>query len=176
MPANSELFNQHEVTVCTGDCLFTGKMQCAVNQRLIDAVNEGVPYGASARSLRFLPLSDAQVTAVDGEKKSLQNVYIAKGNIIFVARGEHEVKEKTLTAYPYRKKVSLRVKIFALPYTINGSVHIDTWGQLPDTIESDDMFFPITEAGITPSLPGGQSRFDFMAVNRTRVSYLCEEA
>ncbi len=174
-PGNSELFRRHEVTVCTGDCLFVGMMQCAVNQRLIDAINEGVPYGASSRSLRFLPLNEAEATAADGAKKSFQNVYITKLNIIFIARGEHEVKEK-ITTYPYRKKISLRVKIFALPYTINGNVHIDTWGQLPDAIESDDMFFPLTDAEIVPALPGGRARFDFMAVNRTKISYLCEEA
>jgi len=172
---NSELFKLHQVTACTGDCLFAGMMKCVVNQRLIDAINEGVPYGTSSRSLRFLPLADAEVMISEGEKKSLPNVYIAKGNIIFIGRGEHETKEKVLTTYPYRKKVSLRVKIFALPYTISGSIHIDTWGQLPDTIESDTMFFPLTDAKIEPALPGGQTTFDFMAVNRTKISYLCEE-
>jgi hypothetical protein len=172
----SELFKRHEVTVCTGDCLFVGMIQCVVNQRLIDAINEGVPYGASARSVKFLPLIDTEVMVCDGEKKKLQNVYIAKGNIIFIARSEHEAKEKVLTTYPYRKKVSLRVKIFALPYTINGSVHVDTWGQLPDAIESDEMFFPLTDAEVVPALPGGHSHFDFMAVNRAKISYLCEES
>ena len=173
---NSDLFTRHEVTVCTGDCLFLGAMRCGINQRLIDALNEGVPYGASTRSVRFLPLTDAKVMVSDGEKKDYSNIYIAKGNIIFVARGEHEVKEKILTTYPYRKKISLRIKIFALPYTINGCVHIDTWGQLPDTIESDDMFFPLTDAEVVPALPSKQAHFDFMAVNRTKISYLCEEA
>jgi hypothetical protein len=102
-------------------------------------------------------------------------LHIAKSNILFVGRGVHEIKETTLNSYPYRQKVSMPVKILATPYTILGNIHIDTWGQLPDTIESGAMFFPITSAQVTPAPPGGHDHFDFMAINRTRIIYLHEE-
>jgi hypothetical protein len=85
------------------------------------------------------------------------------------------MKGRNMTAYPYRKKIAQRVSIFAGQYTINGHVHIDTWAQLPDTIESDLNFFPVTEAEIFPNLFEGEHHFDFVAVNRDKITYLCRE-
>lgn len=170
-----ESSNMHEVIVCTGECLFSGMMPCGVHQRLIDAINEGAHYGASARSIRFLPLTRARELIGEVDKKDHHIVYIAKANIIFVARGKHEIKQKLLTTYPYRKKVSVRIRIYALPNTISGNLHVDTWGQIPDAIESKAMFMPITDVEVSPPLPTGQRHFDFIAVNRSRISYVSEE-
>jgi hypothetical protein len=172
---SSNLISQHEVKVCTGSCLFSGLLKCDDNQRLIDAINEGVLYGASAHSVRFLPLSKADVVDSKGEKKKFSDVYISKGDIIFLARGENEMKGRKLSSYPYKEKIAQRVTISAGQYTIRGHVHIDTWGQLPDTIESELNFFPVTEVEIFPALFEGEHRFDFVAVNRDKITYICRE-
>ena len=125
--------------------------------------------------MRFLPLSRAEVVDSKGEKKKFSDVYIAKSDIIFLARGENEMKGRRLTSYPHREKVAQSVTIFAGQYTIRGHVHIDTWGQLPDTIESELDFFPVTEAEIFPALYEGEHRFDFVAINREKITYICRE-
>jgi hypothetical protein len=60
------------------------------------------------------------------------------------------------------------------PYVLQGNVHVDIWEELLDTIDRDQRFMPLTDVRIHPSLAGGASAFDFVAVNKDHVAYVTE--
>ncbi|MCX6005163.1 MAG: hypothetical protein NT082_05775 [Chloroflexi bacterium] len=171
---DNELARQFEILVCTREYVFTGIIRCEYGQRLIDALNEGVPVGASSRGLDFLSLEDVQIIDMAGVESNHPRLYIAKHNIIFIAQHERDKKEKPLSAYPYRQKVPVKVKIYETPFTVTGQVYSDTWEQLADTIEAKVSFLPLTNVEISPALPGGYSWFEFAAINKENVTYLSE--
>ena len=181
---NTELYKQYEVLACTGEWVFTGVYKCDFEQRLIDALNEGVRTGSSLRVVDFLPLTDATMKNVKGDEKKFNQVYVAKNNIIFVAQITGKNKEKPLSTYPFRIKVPVGVmiyaaqayvaEVYAAPYIISGQIYIDTWGQVADTIETDSKFLPLTRVLIDPVPTGGISQYDFVAINKERILSICE--
>ncbi|MDD5312952.1 MAG: hypothetical protein PHO26_07965 [Dehalococcoidia bacterium] len=171
---DSELYRQFEILVCTRENVFTGIIRCEYGQRLIDALNEGVPVGASSRGVDFLALEDVKLRDMAGTEAAHPRLYIAKHNIVFIAQHERDKAEKPLNAYPYRQKVPVKVKIYEAPFMITGQVYSDTWEQLADTIEAQVKFMPLTNVEVTPALPGGYSHFEFAAINKENVTYLSE--
>ena len=170
----SEPCKLFEVVICTGDRVFTGSLNCEFEQRLIDAVNEGVPVGASSRGVDFISLLNVDVWDKKGNKSYFQSLYISKNNIIFIAQVAGGVVEKRVIGYPYREKVPVKVQVYATPYILSGQMYCETWGELGDTIESEVSFLPLTKVEIAPTLPGGRSKFDFAAINKHRVNFICE--
>jgi len=181
-----ELNKQYEILVCTGEVIFTGSFMCCLSQRLIDALNEGVRATTVSKAVDFLSLQNVTMNDIHGNTKKFNRIYVAKNNIIFVAQLSTEVKGKKLSAYPYRKKQPVGVtiytaqiyhaQVYASPYIIKGQMHVETWGQVADTIESKERFLPFTDVEVTPAPPGGGSKFDFIAVNRERMISVCEGA
>jgi len=171
---DNELSRQFEILVCTRENVFTGIIRCEYGQRLIDALNEGVPVGASSRGVDFLALEDVKLRDMEGAEEDYPRLYIAKHNIIFIAQHERDKAEKPLSAYPYRQKVPVKVKIYESPFLITGQVYSDTWEQLADTIEARVNFMPLTNVDIIPALPGGYAHFEFAAINKQNVTYLSE--
>ena len=177
----SELYKQFEVLVCTGELLFRGTLRCEFSQRLINALNEGVQTDTSSKAVDFLPLVNVSMTGIKGGEKKYPRMYIAKSNIIFVAHTSGKNLEKPLSTYPFKEKLPVIVMaqmavISNLNYRLKGRIYVDTWGQVIDTIESEARFIPLTQVEIEPALPGGISRFDFVALNKQRIVSICENA
>jgi hypothetical protein len=170
----SELYRQFDVLVCTGELLFSGSVRCDFSQRLIDALNEGVKEEARSRIRDFLPLSDVTITDLQGGTTVVPRLHISKNNIIFVAQAMSITPGKPLSSYPFRQKLPVTIMAYAAgvaaaPYRMIGCIYIDTWGQITDTLETEERFLPLTQAEISPELPGGGSRFDFVALNKERI-------
>lgn len=168
----SEDYKLYEVVICTGSRVFRGTLRCELEQRLIDAFNEGVPVGASSRGVDFVPLSNVDCWDVQGNKAHYPGLYISKNSIILIAQLSGNDIEKRIAGYPYREKTGVPAEIFAAPYSIKGQVYLDTWGQLGDAIEEEISFLPLTGVEIEPPLPVGRSRFDFAAVNKRRIDFV----
>lgn len=183
---NSELNKQYEILVCAGELIFTGLFKCNISQRLIDALNEGIRESASSKMVDFLPMYDVTMSDIHGKAKKFNRIYVAKNNIIFIAQLSTEVKGKKLSAYPYRRKQPVGItiytaqiyqaQVFASPYQLKGQIHVESWGQVADTIETKERFIPFTDVEVDPPTPGGRSKFDFVAINRERVISICEGA
>jgi hypothetical protein len=180
----SDLVNKYKILACTGELVFTGTFIYGFEQRLIDALNEGVKTGASTKIVEFLPLEDVVMKAPEGDDQKFSQIYIAKSNIIFVAQSPSISREKPLSTYPFRQKTPVGVtiyaaqiyvaQVYAAPYVLKGQLYIDTWGQVVDAIESSDEFIPLTQVEITPALPDGSSKFDFIAINKQRIISISE--
>lgn len=176
---DSEGYRQFEVLVCTGELLFSGTLKSESSQRLIDALNEGVRTDAFSKAMSFLPLMDVRVTSNRGREKNFPHMYIAKSNIVFVARISDRSGETPLRNYPYREKLPVRVMAYAarasdIQYTLDGRIYVETWGQVIDTVESELHFLPLTQVEISPAPPGAGSKFDFVALNKQHIISICE--
>jgi hypothetical protein len=173
------LYKQYEVLVCTGELSFTGTLRCDFSQRLIDALNEGVPTEGKARAVTFLPIQNVTMASAGGGEQKFQRIYIAKNNIVFVAQAFSRQAEKPLSTYPFREKLPVMVMAYSawasdVHYTLEGRIYVDTWGQVVDTIESGEPFIPFTQVEIYPAPPGANSSFDFVALNKERIVSICE--
>lgn len=183
-PDSSEITRQTKVLVCTSEMIFEGNFSCNISQRLIDALNEGVRENQMSRLVNFLSMTDVTIWDVNGKVRKTERIYVAKNNVIFVAQKSSDAEDKRLSSYPYRKKLAAGVTIYAaqaimsqkcaVPYILKGQLYVETWGQVADTIETEDMFLPMTQVEIEPA-PAGQGRtFDFVAVNKARIISICE--
>jgi len=177
--ASSELYRQFDVLVCTGELVFSGGVRCDFSQRLIDALNEGIRAETRSRIRDFLSLSDVTVTNLKGGKTAAPRLHISKNNIIFVAQARSLTPDKPLTTYPFSQKLPVTIMAYAAgaaaaPYRINGCIYIDTWGQITDTLETEERFLPLTQAKIDPAMPGNRSHFDFVALNKERIISISE--
>jgi hypothetical protein len=171
---SSELYRQFDVLVCTGELVFSGSVRCDFSQRLIDALNEGVSEETRSRIRDFLPLSDVTITDLKGGTTTVPRLHISKNNIVFVAQARSITTSKPLTTYPFKQKLPMTIMAYAAgtaatPYRMSGCIYIDTWGQITDTLETEERFLPLTQAEIDPALPGNLSHFDFVALNKERV-------
>ncbi len=176
--------NRCEVIVCTGEIVFTGVFQFNFEQRLIDALNEGVRVSPQVKLKDFVKLQDACMTGIDHSRKEYPVIYIARHNIIFVAQVISQKRERPLTTYPFRPKTSTDVTIFAAqiyaaqsnvkPYQLRGEIYVDSWGQIADTLEGSPQFVPLTNVTIEQAPPHVGNRFDFMAINKQRIISICE--
>lgn len=176
--------NRCEVIVCTGEVVFTGIFQFNFEQRLIDALNEGVRVSPQVKMTDFVKLQDAFMTGIDHDRKHFPVIYIAKHNVIFVAQVTSKKREKPLTTYPFRPKTSTDVTIFAAqiymaqsnvkPIRLRGEIYVDSWGQLVDTLEGSPQFVPLTSVTIEQAPPHVGNRYAFMAINKQRIISICE--
>jgi hypothetical protein len=176
---SSELYRQFDVLVCTGELVFSGSVRCDFSQRLIDALNEGVKAETRSRIRDFLPLSDVTISDLKSGTTTVPRLHISKNNIVFVAQTMSMTPGKPLTTYPFREKLPVTIIAYAAgaaatPYRIKGCIYIDTWGQITDTLETEDRFMPLTQAEIDPPMPGNRSHFDFVALNKERIVSICE--
>jgi hypothetical protein len=171
---NGDLSNRYEILVCTKESIFRGIIECEYGQRLVDALNEGVPTGMSSRGIEFIPLHDVKVGNLSGAEDSYPHLYISKHRILFVAQLALEKEERRLSTYPYRQKAPVKVKIFIPPYTITGDVYRDAWENLLDTLEAQVTFLPITGVEVTPSMLDEYANFEFAAVNKENITCLME--
>jgi hypothetical protein len=172
--ARSDLYRQVDVLVCAGDLVFSGSVRCDFSQRLIDALNEGVKMETRSRTRDFLSLLDVTITDLKGGTTAVPRLHISKNNITFVAQTRSATPGKPLTSYPFRQKLPVTIMAYAagvaaIPYKINGCIYIDTWGQITDTLETEERFMPLTQVEIEPAMPGNKSHFDFIALNKERI-------
>jgi hypothetical protein len=171
---SSELYRQFDVLVCTGELIFSGCVQCDFSQRLIDALNEGVRAETRSRIRDFLSLTNVTITDLKGDTTSVARLHISKNNIIFVAQASSMTPGKPLSSYPFKQKLPVTIAAYTAgtassPYMMSGCIYIDTWGQITDTLETEERFLPLTQAEITPAMPGNRSYFDFVALNKERI-------
>jgi hypothetical protein len=170
----SELHRHFDILVCTGELVFSGSVRCDFSQRLIDALNEGIRAETRLKIRDFLTLSNVTVTDLNGGTTTSPLLHISKNNIIFVAQTESVTQGKPLTTHPFRQKLPVTITAYAAgaaarPYKMNGNIYVDTWGHITDTLETEERFVPLTHAEIDPAMPGNQSHFEFVALNKERI-------
>ena len=165
------------VVVCTPSGVFVGDTYRLEEQRLLDALNRGFIARALRMAGAFMPLTDVESYSASGKKGRLPSIHVHKASILFV--GERRSVPETAAGgnrkpQLIRTKTPIGAEIHLPPYILEGNIFVETWGQLPEAIETDTRFLPLTDARIRPALPGGESTFSFVAVNREKVLYVSE--
>ena len=128
----------------------------------------------------FLPLTEVEVLFPDKSKEHMASTYVRKTNILLVAEksgGQPEAVDVkgTPRVYPMREKKPIGVEVYMSLYTLVGSMHGEMWQQLLDTLNRDERFLPLTNVNISPPLATGESRFDFVAINKDQIFYVGEQ-
>ena len=170
---------QVRVVVCTTTATFAGYTYRLYQQRLSDALNKGFSVNSSHIGRDFLPLTEVEIFFSDERKQRMTSTYIRKANILFV--GEESGGQPTLPdlkdkprIYPLRTTKPIGAEVYMPVYTLVGKMHGEMWHQLLDALNRDVTFLPLTNVEISPGLATGESRFDFVAVNKDRVVYVGE--
>jgi hypothetical protein len=171
------------VVVCTVSGTYSGITYRLSDQRLLDALNEGFTSKALRMGKDFVPLTDVQAYFPTGTKVHLASryasTYIRKANVFFV--GER-VPRQSETAEPggrpkvrrARTKKTIAAEIHMPPYILKGQIYAEVWQELIQALDSGERFLPLTNVTLWPELANGESRFDFVAVNKDQVVYLGE--
>jgi hypothetical protein len=73
-----------------------------------------------------------------------------------------------------RKKKPIGVEVHMPLYNLIGRMHGEMWQELLDALDGEETFVPLTEVVISPALATGESKFDFVAVNKNQITYVGE--
>jgi hypothetical protein len=176
--------NKVPVVVCAVSGTYSGLTYRLADQRLLDALNEGFASRALRMGRDFLPLTDVQAYFPTGTKVRLASrytsTYVRKANIFFVGersrqQGEGPVESmERPRARRARTKRTIAAEIHMPPYVLKGQMYAEVWQELLQALDGNERFLPLTNAVIWPELQNGESRFDFVAVNKDQVVYLGE--
>lgn len=167
--------------VCTETCIFTGYAYCGSHQRLLDTLNQSAVANSVSLGKEFLPLTQVVVSLPKGEKKITAETYIKKSSILFVgemSEGQPAIspnKDKPLV-YPMRPKTPLAVEIHLPLYILSGQMYGEAWQQILDIVDRADKFIALTNVEACRTSDQAASPFDFVAVNRDKIIYVCESS
>ncbi len=169
---------QLKVLVCTANRTFVGYTYLQPHQRLLDALRDGFAANSRRIGKNFLPLTEVEVYLADGRKEYMTSTHINKGNILFIAErnGEQPVTREAKKEINYltMTKKPVGTTIHMALYTLTGEIHGGTWQQPADTVEGNERFLPFTNVEISPEPVAGESRFDFVAINKEQILYIGE--
>jgi hypothetical protein len=170
---------QVKVAVFTETCTLTGYTCCLKHQRLLDVLNQDFIPNSLPIGKDFMSLTDAEVWFPNGEREFMASIYVRKSSILFVgekSEGEPEKPEieDRATMYLAKAKNPIEVELHMSPYTLTGQVYAQSWQKLLDAVERADEFLPLTDVEIYPAPGNTTSTFDFIAVNRDKIIYVCE--
>ena len=166
--------------VCTSAGIFSGDTFRLEEQRLLDALNRGFVARALRMAGDFMPLVDVEFHPLSGRKIGLSAIHVHKAGILLVAEKKSGTRETAAGCPENRKARLLRPKtpvaaeLYVPPYVLEGNIYVESWGDLPGTIETDSRFMPLTDVTLRPAVTGGESAFGFVAVNRERILYISE--
>jgi hypothetical protein len=176
---NDAKLKQVKVLVCTETCTFSGYTYCGNHQRLLDTLNQGAVANSMPLGKEFLPLTQAEVSLPNGQKKITAETYIKKSSILFVGEKSEgqptipQVKERPLI-FPMRPKTPLAVEIHLPLYVLRGQVYGEAWQQILDVVDRADKFIALTNVEVYRTLDHATSTLDFVAVNRDKIIYVGE--
>jgi hypothetical protein len=168
-------FRKVPVVVCTATRTFAGHAYRLQQQRLLDVLNK--------KALRvgrdFVPLTEVEVFFPDGRSVRRASTYIRKASILFVAERSLEQSEPLDAGDKrspglVRKKKPIGTEVHMPLHTLVGQMHGEMWQELLDTLDGEETFIPLTNVEISPALATGESRFDFVAVNKNQITYVGE--
>ncbi len=171
------------VVVCTLSGTYSGVTYRLADQRLLDALNDGFTLKALRMGKDFVPLTDVQAYFPTGTKVPLASryasTYIRKANVFFVGerpprQGEVVAVGEKPRARRTRAKKTIAAEIHMPPYILKGQIHAEMWQELIQALDSGERFLPLTRVTLWPELAGGESQFEFVAVNKDQVVYLGE--
>ena len=129
----------------------------------------------------FLPLVQVEVNLPNGERKITVDASVRKCSILFVGEKSEgqpaisETKDRPII-YPMRPKTPVAAEIHLPLYILRGQMHAEAWQQILDVVDRADKFIALTDVEVYRTLDKATSTFDFVAVNRDKIIYVCESS
>jgi len=170
---------QVKVFVCTETCDLKGYTYCLNHQRLLDTLNQGAVANAMPLGKDFLPLIKVEVSFPNEDTKTMPEANVRKSNILFV--GEKSESQPAIPesqdrqfAYRIKPKTPLSAEIHLPLYVLRGQIYGEAWQQILDVVDRADRFIALTDVEVIHTLDNTELTFDFVAVNRDRIIYVCE--
>lgn len=170
---------QVKVFVCTETCTLNGYTYCGNHQRLLDALNQNAVANAMPLGKDFLPLTQVEVCLPTGEKKITADANVRKSNILFIGEKSEDQpavsqnKDRPII-YPMRPKTPMAAEIHLPLYILRGQMYGEAWQQILDVVDRADNFIALTNVSAYRTPDKAASMFDFVAVNRDKIIYVCE--
>jgi hypothetical protein len=167
-----------QVVAATSGYTFSGYLNHAANERVLDILNQGSVMGPESLPEDFLQLTEVEIISADGLKKQVSpSCLIAKPNILFVAEKNVKQENPRLAArlHPlYQPKKSVCVEILMPNIAMLGNVHVSEWQRPLSVINTMQRFLPLTMISLSSRLNTGDVEFDFAAVNRNEILFMAE--
>jgi hypothetical protein len=170
---------QVKVVAFTETCTFTGITYCMKHQRLLDVLNQDFMPNSLPIGKDFMPITEVEVSFPSRKREIMASIYVRKASILFVGeKSEHQPEtpkaEDRARNYPGKAKSPIEAEIHMPLYTLTGRMHAPAWQKLLDAVERADNFIPMTNVQIHPALDNTALAFDFVAVNRDKITYVGE--
>ncbi|MGB8708107.1 MAG: hypothetical protein WCD72_09240 [Dehalococcoidia bacterium] len=172
---------QVKILVCTETCTLNGFTYCLNHQRLLDTLNQSAIANSIPLGKDFLPLTQVEVSLPNRETEFTAAVYIRKSSILFVGEKSEgqpsisEIKDRP-KVYPVRPKTPFAAEIHLPLYILRGQMYAEAWQQILDVVDRADRFIAMTNVEVYRTLNNAALAFDFVAVNRDKIIYVCESA
>lgn len=172
---------QVKVLVCTETCTLNGFTYCLNHQRLLDTLNQSAIANSMPLGKDFLPLVQVDVSFPNREKEFTSAAYVRKSSILFVGEKSEgqpsilEIKDRP-KVYPVRPKTPMKAEIHMPLYILRGQMYAEAWQQILDVVDRADKFLALTNVEVCRTLDNATSTFDFVAVNRDKIIYVCESS
>jgi hypothetical protein len=129
----------------------------------------------------FMPLVQVEVSLPNGEKKITVDASVKKSSILFVGEKSEgqtslsQTKDRPLV-YPMRPKTPVAVEIHLPLYILRGQMYAEAWQQILDVVDRADEFIALTDVEVYRTTDKAALTFDFVAVNRDKIIYVCESS
>jgi len=170
---------QVKVVVFTETCILTGHTYCMKHQRLLDVLNQDFMPNSLPIGKDFMPLTEVEVSFPSRKRKIMASIYVRKASILFVGeKNEHQPEmpetEDRAKNYLGKTKSTIEAEIHMPLYTLTGKMHAPAWQKMLDAVERADKFIPVTNVQVHSALDNTALAFDFVAVNRDKITYVGE--
>ncbi len=165
--------NRVSAVVIILGCTLAGTTYRTPKQRLLDVLNRSIVANLHRIGREFLPLTDVEAFFSTGEKESLGSTHINKSSILFVAErsggqpGKDGIPEAEASHLRTKKALPSRVDI--PPYILYGKMFSEEGQGLVHVIDGEETFLPMTDVSISPPLPTGEWKFNFVAINKHQI-------
>lgn len=169
------------IVVYTDENVFYGYIRHAISERFLDVLNQGSVLDKPESTNDFLRLTEVKFYSQDGRKEDVAaNCLISRDNSLVVAESKITCGElppsKPFRYTLFQRKTPVWVNIQIEHLNVVGQVYINQNEPSILSLETDQIFIPVTNATLSSRLDSSQSDFDFMAVNKRRVISISERA
>jgi len=167
------LIEQIPVFVYLDAQTITGNISLPRGKRLSDLLNSSV-VGQPENSTMFLELTDVTISHADGTKEKAQTSFVNKANIQLLTMLDEDLArgigaKDGPKQYPYVHKSPVRARMHMPTLELTGNIHCASGQRVPQLLEEEFMFLPLTDARIRVSKGGNWWGAAFVVVNRRQI-------
>jgi hypothetical protein len=170
---NDTTLKRVNAVVIIAGCTLAATTYRAQQQRLLDVLNRSFVANSHRIGKEFVPLTEVEAFFSSGEKEHLASTHINKSSILFVAERSGGQPDRSgvpeAEANLLRPKTAVTARVDIPPYVLFGKMYAELQLGLVHVIDGEEIFLPMTDVLITPPLPTGEWKFNFVAINKHQI-------